>query len=1454
MQLTIKSKINHHLHHHLRHNLRHNLGYGLYTLLLLLALGLNSVAQALEPTVRFERLSIEHGLSQNTVTSILQDSRGFIWFGTRDGLNRYDGYEFKVFRHNSKQPDSISDNFIWSLFEDSSGVLWVGTGTGGLNRYNPLSESFSHFRHQPNVANSLSHNGIRAIFEDSRGTLWVGTNAGGLNRFDHNNQTFTHLRHQPNDPHSLSHDNVYSITEDNLGILWVGTENGLNRYNKTQQTFARFQHHQEIKNSLSNNRVRSVYQDSKGTLWVATDGGGLNQYNPTTQSFKHFKHDATNPQSISSDHVIDITQDSDGKLWLATWGGGISQYDINSNRFVHLRHNNANPNSISSDLIYSLFKDNKGLLWIGSSGGGVSLHNPQTTEFQHYQHNKSIPSSLSGNNVRSILKDKKGTLWVGTRSNGLNRYDHQQQGFAHYRHAHNNPNSLSDGPIYTLFEDSKGQIWIGTAKGLNRYDAVNDHFIRYQYKQHDTNSLTDNRIKAIAEDASGRLWIGTTNGLNRFDHHTGAFIRYKHQPKLKSSLSHNKVMSVYQDNNNVLWVGTLGGGLNRYDPATDGFVQYQHQQSNPNSLSHNWVFAIHQDQKGNLWVGTSGGLNRFDADKKQFIRYTEEDGLANNTVFGILEDKQGLLWISSNKGLSTFDPNTASFKIYQAKDGLQSNEFSLGATHQSHDGEMFFGGIKGFNRFYAANLKQNHSVPNVVLNRFLLSNQDVPIRLQSTEFEQADKQDHFFLSKAINELDEIALTYKQRLVSFQFSALDFTDPMATRYAYRLKGWDDDWIYTDATRRFATYTKLDPGHYLFEVKASSRDGVWQQQSKNITITVLAPWWKTWQAYLLYTLTLLAAFYALYRYRTQALQQRANKLEQKVVQRTATINQLMSQKQRMFANVSHEFKTPLTLILNPLESISLKQDQSEFERKVSMMKRNGQRLLRMVDQLLELSKLDTTQAEQHHNYSLAETLNRLLTSFQPLFDSKNLTLNHQPFDDLLLFLTADSLEMIFNNLISNAIKYTPANGEITISVSHDGSEVTIAVQDSGIGISEENQQIVFNRFTRASENHGENIPGAGIGLALVKELVETNNGHIRLSSQVNGGSTFTVTLPLSKEQDIAVTQISGLSTASLIEIDNPNDSLSRQTKPADGVESTKPTLLLIDDNPDMLELLTDTLTAKYHLLTAHNGELGLLTAKEQLPDLVLSDVMMPGISGFEVLKQLKLDELTNHIPVVLLTAKGDVQSRIKGWAEKADEYLEKPFNGEELIIRLDNLLSVRALLRHRYQRAFTDEPQKALVVETKSDVKSVKSDRAPKQNQTLEKDNAKESTKESVKEKAKEKAREKAQEKTLNSVNQVFFDNIHAVLEKHYHDEKLDVSFLASELAMSQRQLTRKTRSLLDFTPAESIRSFRLKKAVELLNQGTLPSVVAHEVGFTSHSYFSQCFKAQYGCNPSSYKGA
>ncbi len=1412
-------------------------------------------AQSSGPATRFEHLSPELGLSRATVYSILQDRQGFLWFASQDGLYRYDGYNFKVFRHNPQDPHSISGNLVQTLVEDSKGRIWIGTRHSGLNRFDAKLERFVRYNHDDTDPNSLSNDGAWAIVEDSQNRLWIGTRGGGLNLFNETTGKFKHFRHDDNDPNSLTHDRVLTLLEDSQGDLWVGTGNGLDRLpnlasygtNGTKKAhFIHYKHQPNNPNSLTDNRIRTLVEDKNGSIWVGTRKG-LNRFDATntntnkTGQFHQFKHlaitedPAAAAQNLSNNYIRVLFEDSTGTLWVGTNGGGLNRYNAQQQNFTHFTNHEADANSISDNSIWSMHEDNRGIIWIGTYKGGVNKLNSKQNQFNHFKHQPSDPNSLSHSSVYAIVKDRNNDVWLGT-SEGLNHYNHITGAFKRYFHQPLNPHSLGHDLVLSLLEDSEGTLWAGTFEGgLNRYDPDKKHFIRYKSSQ-TANSISGNSISTLFEDATNNLWVGTYgSGLNRYNRQTRQFEHFKNNKDNPHSLSNDTIRAIFEDSKGRLWLGT-NDGLNLFDRQTGRFVAYKYHRNDQHSLSNNRVYTIVEDDKGHLWLGThGGGLNKLNTQTMQFSQFRESDGLSNDIIYGIARDPKGLLWVSTDNGLSRFDPDKISFKNYDFNDGLQGNGFNQRAYFKAKDGEFFFGGSNGFNRFYPQNISDDPHRPTVVLTDFLVANQSVAINPDSTNDHNASDDNasddnannksnpaSFKLPQSIDSLEHLTLSYQQNLITFEFAALHFVNQMKNQFAYQLLGQDPNWITTDAKNRRATYSNLAPGLYTLRIKASNKDGYWNEEGKTLSIEVLPPWWRSTLAYVLYIVSILASSYSFYHYRTRSLILRAKELERSIEERTATVKQLMEQKDRMFANISHEFKTPLTLILNPMDAINASQNKQTIMDKVSMMKRNGHRLLRLVEQLLELSKIksgNVDDQQQWQYYSLAQTLNVLLTSFQPLFDSNQIKVNHAKFDDVILHLKPDSLELMLTNLISNAVKYNSANGTITIDVQRRDTMVKIIVEDTGIGIDETNQALVFNRFTRAIEQHGKNIPGAGIGLALVKELALINGGQVELASTVGHGSTFTVTLPIDTSGAVAIKNMDELPDTTKMEIQSFADdqasesAIQPNTSPdANEPHNNKPQLLVIDDNIDMLKLLDDTLNPHYHCIFADNGTQGVLMAKEHLPDLVLSDVMMPCISGFEVLNQLKTDEMTSHIPVILLTAKGDVQSRIKGWENKADEYLEKPFNAAEMLARIDNLLSIRQLLSHRFQQKFSRSNNQT-VTEQQPD------------------------------------AGISSEEEQIDKLTQKFCAKFDDVLNHHYKDEDLDVSILASAMAMSRRQLSRKIKSMLDMTLTEAIRAYRLKKAIELLKEGITPSLVAHEVGFSSHSYFSQCFKAHFGCAPS-----
>jgi PAS domain S-box-containing protein len=826
---------------------------------LVLSLPANAYAEETQP--QFYKIRVDDGLSQSCVLAILQDREGLIWFGTQDGLNKYDGYNFTVYKYNERNSKSLSDNFILSLYEDQSGTIWVGTQSGGLNKFDRQTEQFTHYTHDPNNPTSLGNNTVWSIYEDKLGTLWVGTDGGGLNRFNRETEQFIHYTHKPDDRGSLSNNTVLSIYEDKFRILWVGTGGGgLNQFNRETEQFTHYIYNPSTPGSLSHDTVLSIYEDHSDRLWIGTNGGGLNKFERKTGQFTNYIHDPDNSNSLSDNTVSSIVEDQVGNLWLTTsswygnsYGTALDQFDPETNEFTHYTHNSANPNSLNENTVASILRDKSEILWIGTGFSGINKLDTKDPKFLHYKHAPADPNSLIDNHISSIYESKNGSLWIGTYNRGLDKLDRSTGQFTPYTHEPDNPNSLSSDNIWAVYEDQYGVLWIGTLSGgLNKLDLKTEKFTLYKHDPDDPNSLSDDTVWSICEDQSDNLWIGTfKGGLNKFNRKTGQFTDYTHDFNNPKSLSDNNVFSIYEDKLGTLWIGTVNGGLNKFDPKTGEFTHYIHNPNNPNSLSYDRVLSMLEYPAGTLWIGTyGGGLDKFDIATETFTHYTEKDGLPSNSVVGILSDDDGNLWLSTGKGLSKFNPKSEKFRNYDVSDGLQGNEFDgVKAYLKTKDGEMFFGGLNGFNAFYPEQVKDNPHIPPIVITDFKIFDKSVK------------------LDSAISEAKEIKLSYKANFFGFEFAALDYTNPKKNQYAYKLEGFDKDWIYS-GSRRYATYTNLDGGAYTFRVKGSNNDGVWNEEGTSIKIIITPPPWKTWWAYTVYAVALVSAVLGYVQWKTRA----------------------------------------------------------------------------------------------------------------------------------------------------------------------------------------------------------------------------------------------------------------------------------------------------------------------------------------------------------------------------------------------------------------------------------------------------------------------------------------------------------------------------------------------------------------------------------------------------------
>lgn len=800
------------------------------------AVSMPSVSRVQAPVLRFDHLSVEDGLSHTGVCAVTQDRLGFLWFGTAEGLNKYDGYSFTVYKPDPENPNSLSDSYITMIHEDRDGMLWIGTKNGGLHTFDPATETFTCYQHDPQNPESISDNSIsyeKGCYEDAQGNIWIGTWNGGFNKFDPRTKTFTRYQHDPENPNSPSHNTVHAITpanpETRSGMIWIGTMDGLNLFDPVSETFTRYYHRPDDPTSLSHNTVMSLYVEPRSAqdpvLWIGTIDGNLNRFDPETQHFTAYP--------LSENLIENILPAVDGTLWIATLGSGLFRFDPRRKTLQQYRHQEHNLSSLSSDLLRALYRDRSGTLWITTHTSGVDKYDPQNQKFYLYQHHAASPESLSASNVFVLYHDTADQIWIGTQGGGLNRLNPRTGVFTHYQHDPEKSGSLSHNLVGAVYEDRQGTLWIGTfGGGLNRFDRATGEFTVYRHDDHDPNSISENNVMAIFEDQFGILWVGTVyGGLNAFDRERETFRVYRNDPSNPGSLISNTVRSVYEDRAGVLWICTEQG-LERFDRDHDRFIHYRHDDRNPRSLSHNQASRVYEDKHGNFWVTTVLGLNRFDPQTGEFQHYFEKDGLPHNRVTSIIEDDQGYLWLGTAGGLSRFDPRSETFRNYDRYDGLQGNLFYYQAAAKDAGGRLYFGGPNGLNVFDPAQLQRTPHIPPVVLTNFQLSNQDVPIGPNSS------------LQRHISLTDTITLTHDQARFSFEFAALNYTIPAKNQYAYMLTGFDEDWIVTESQRRFARYTNIDPGEYVFRVKASNNDGLWNEQGISVKIIILPPWWATW----------------------------------------------------------------------------------------------------------------------------------------------------------------------------------------------------------------------------------------------------------------------------------------------------------------------------------------------------------------------------------------------------------------------------------------------------------------------------------------------------------------------------------------------------------------------------------------------------------------------------------
>ncbi|MCP4071153.1 MAG: response regulator [Hyphomicrobiales bacterium] len=1251
--------------------------------------------------IKFDHLTTENGLSNDSVWGMAQDSDGFMWFGTFDGLNRYDGSDIKVFRHDPDDPHSLSGDAIRGMHVDQTGILWIGTWGNGLNQFDQGTERFIRYQHNPDDPHSLSHDAIRTIYEDRSGRLWIGT-MGGLNRFNRDTKQFTRYLHDPDNPNSLGNNNIWSVFEDRTGLLWIATSGGLDRFDPATEQFVHYRHKSDDPKSLSHNSVRSICEDRSGRLWVGTLGG-LNRFDRDTEQFIRYQHDPTDPASLSHNSVFLVYEDQAGILWVGTWGGGLNRFNPETNTFMAYLSNSADPFSLNNDNVYLIHEDQAGMAWI-ATGGGVNMLDRGGKPFRHYRSIPGDQNSLNHNAVRPLYEDRAGVLWLGTNSGGLYKFERQTAQFTQYQHDPDDPNSLGNNSVWAIYEDRMGLLWLGGfGAGLHAFDRETERFTQYSHDSTQPHSLSSNNVFSLHEDRTGRLWIGTWGGgLNTFERETGQFTRYQHDPADSGTLSHNQVTKIYEDGAGIFWIGTVGG-LNRFEPETGRFTRYQHDPANPESLGHNSVYSIYEDSGGRLWIGMmGGGLDKFDREHERFIHYTVKDGLPSNTVFGILEDDDtegGNLWLSTTWGLSRFNPHTETFRNYDVSDGLQGNSFlTINAYYKSQSGELFFGGSNGFNAFYPDQIRDNPHIPSVFITDFQLANTPVLIGGDSV------------LQQSILDTEHLTLSYLDRVLSFEFAALNYRASEKNRYRYTMEGFEEDWTEVDSTRRFATYTNLVPGEYVFRVIGSNNDGLWNEEGAAIKITVTPPWWETtWFRGLILALVV-GLVYGGFRWRVSTIESQKHQLEIQVTERTRELSvktkeltesntQLNTAKETaetanqaksiFLANMSHELRTPLNGVLGYVQI--LKRDLSTTPKQqhgLNVIEQSGDHLLALINDVLDLAKVEAGKTDLYQtDFHVPSLLIGVGEIIKIRAERKVISFHLESADDLPKRVFGDErrLRQVLLNVLGNAVKFTD-KGSVTLQVKSKKSIVKsgeqqcklhFSIQDTGMGISPEHLETVFKSFEQAGDQK-QQAKGTGLGLAVSRKLVELMGGQLCVSSQLDVGTQFwfELALPIA-DDDHRVAQV------------------SRQL--IIGIEGESPKILVVDDNSDNQAVLVDLLSPLGFIIKqAGDGSEGLETATQWLPDAIITDLIMPEMDGFELIRRVRQSPILKEKVIIASSASVYEADKRKSLDIGSDAFLPKPIQAEMLLEQLQQHLNLTWLYGDNIRETTEEELSQPIVL--------------------------------------------------------------------------------------------------------------------------------------------------------------
>ncbi len=1314
------------------------------------------------------QLGIEQGLSNNYIVSITQDKDGFLWFATEEGLNKFDGTRFINYY---KHTNSISANELNYIYADpDKPVIWIATQRAGLNAYNYEKNTLKVYLHDADNPHSIITNDVTSIKPSADGNLWISTYYLGFELFDKEKETFTH--YNTSDFPELLSDNIWNILDDHNGYLYIGhVQQGMSILSIKNKQIKRFRHDPDNPNSIPGNDVHCIYKDKNNNIWVGTDNG-LSLFDSETNKFTTIRGN----DDLSSSTVFDIRQMDDNKLWITTEFNGIFIIDLKQHFFkstdkINLQHIVAGYTkyNLSYTTVRSVFQDSFNNIWIGTYGGGINFIGHTKPFFNTYDYSPASDdiNSLNNKAVLSLCFDVNERLWVGTDGGGINVLDKGKR-TAIYNKENGN---LSHNSITTMFKDSKNNIWIGTFfSGIDLYNHKTNTFNSIQI-----NNARNQDVRCFFEDKSGFIWVGTNTGIYIIDPDSHETIRhYSNQDYL---LPENLVRSINQDNNGCIWVGTFGQGMAVYTSEMKEIIRLNEQ----NGFCSNMINHSFKDSHHNMWMATGEGLVCFfNSDPAEYKIFQRNDGLHNTFIRAISEDADGNIWFSTNAGISCYLKDLDQFRNYNYFDKTPMGSFT-NASVTNYNGTIYFGSINGVRYFDPVSVLNNKETPPVMIT-------EMNIYEKQTALENSHNINYF------GRDNNIKLNYKQNTFTISFNIQDYSLAHQVDYSYRLTGLNDSWYAVKNNN--VVFRNIPPGRYEFQVRSRIRNLEWSENSSSLFIQILPPVWLSWYAKIFYLILIISiVLYLSYLYQKRVKLQSFYEMEKKNYEQEQELN---NERLRFYTNIAHELRTPLTLILGPLEDLQ-KDTQllPKQSHKIGVVRQSAIRLLNLINQILEFRKTETQNKKLVVSKgNIAALVKEIGLNYKELIVKPHIEFSiTTEQDDMVLYFDKEIVTIILDNLISNAIKYTN-KGNIKLELytcdKNNIAYTEIKVEDTGIGIPADEQTKIFDRYYQAKRN--KNVSGTGIGLALVKNLITLHEGDIRVESKPNEGSCFYFSLLTHNTYPNALHNVP----------DNNQEQTVTEDLPETSETAGNPILLVVEDNPDIQNYISESFSDLFEVITASEGEEGCSKAFSYIPDIIVSDIMMPGMNGIEFCKKIKEDVRTSHIPVILLTAKDSISDKEEGYTSGADSYLTKPFSATLLHSRINNLLENRKKIANRLRNNIHTKDKSHLLKES------------------------------------------------INQIDDEFIQNITRIIEENMETDKIDIAYLSEKLFMSSSTLYRKMKALTGVSANEFIRKIKMNKAEQLLLQGKYNiSEIAYKVGINSPVYFRQCFKEEFGLTPSEY---